>query len=889
MPRSLAAVLAVIALALAPPAFAGGPGHDHGGPPHGPGNAPHGHDHGGPPHGPGNAPHGHDHGGPPHGPGDPPHGHDHGGPPHGHGAFAPDSLRDALTRERFYFLMPDRFANGDTSNDRGGLTGPREVTGFDPTRKGWYHGGDLKGMISKLDYIKGLGTTAIWLTPSFKNKPVQGLGTPYPSAGYHGYWITDFTQIDPHLGTNDDLKDLIAGAHRRGMKVFFDIITNHTADVIQYEQKPNGPKPYDYVSKAAVPYKDAAGNVFDDRAFAGTDNFPELDANVSFPFKPVVSAAEADIKTPDWLNDVTLYHNRGNTTFSGENSTYGDFAGLDDLFTENPKVVRGMEGIYDYWIREYGVDGYRIDTMKHVNLEFWQQFLPHILDTARRAGTPRFFAFGEVADSVSNPFLSRFTTAGRSQAVLDFPFQQQAREFAASHPTDQLRREIEEGDWFTDADSNAYQLPTFLANHDMGHIGMFLRDDNAGAPESELLQRDKLAHELLFLSRGNPVVYFGDEQGFTGAGNDQAARQDMFPSQDSEYNNLDDDGTDPNNGQNLNDGGKNDNIGSAVTPAADNFDPSHPLYRTIAALARLRQDNPALADGAEQVRYSAPAAGIFAFSRTGAREQVEYLVAANNAKTPQTASIPTYSSRMRLVRIWGTGPGTVVTGGDKTATITVPALSTVVYKATRRLARSKRAPRLTLQIAPQVSGRPELAAGVSGDSLYQVSFYANGKLLGTDDNAPYRVFPDLSNYAPGTQLKLLAVAKDNAGHTSAASATTTVVAPPGGGAGIATIHYHRADGDYADWGLHLWGDAIAEGVGTTWDRPRAPTRFDDFGAVFEIPLADAAAALNYIIHKPSGDSVPTTREPGGDRAFVPAISREVWINAGDPAIHTTRP
>lgn len=817
-------------------------------------------------------------------------GHDHhGGPPHGHGSFAPDSLRSSLTRERFYFLMPDRFANGDTSNDRGGLTGPREVTGFDPTRKGWYHGGDLKGMISKLDYIKGLGTTAIWLTPSFKNKPVQGLGTPYPSAGYHGYWITDFMQIDPHLGTNQDLTNLIAGAHRRGMKVFFDIITNHTADVIQYEQKPGGPAPYDYVSKAAVPYKDANGNVFDDRTFAGTNTFPKLDANVSFPFKPVVSDAEKNVKVPAWLNDVTLYHNRGNTTFSGENSTYGDFAGLDDLFTENPRVVHGWEDIYDYWIRNYGVDGFRIDTMKHVNLELWQQFLPHILETARRAGRPNFFAFGEVADGVSNPFLSRFTTAGRSQAVLDFPFQQQAREFAASHPTDQLRREIDEGDWYTDADSNVYQLPTFLANHDMGHIGMFLRDDNAGAPESELLQRDKLAHALLFLSRGNPVVYFGDEQGFTGAGNDQAARQDMFPSQDSEYNNIDDDGVDPNNGQNLNDGGKNDDIGSDVTPAADNFDPSHPLYRTIAALERLRKDNPALADGAEQVRVSSPAAGIFAFSRTDAREQVEYLVALNNAKSPQTAAVPTYSSKMRFASIWGDGPRTVTSGRDKTVSLTVPALSTVVYKATHRLDRSKGAPPIALHIAPQVSGRPELAANLSGDSLYQVSFYANGKLLGTDDNAPYRVFPDLSGYAPGTQLKLLAVAKDNAGHTSFASATTTVVAPQGGGAGIATIHYHRDDGVYTDWGLHLWGDAIAEGVGTSWDKPRAPTRFDDFGAVFEIPLADAAAALNYIIHKPSGDNVPTTREPGGDRAFVPAVSREVWINAGDPTIHTTRP
>jgi glycosidase len=817
----------------------------------------------------------------------PAHGDDHGSP-------APNSLRDSLTRERFYFVMPDRFSNGDTANDRGGLSGPREVTGFDPTRKGWYHGGDLKGMITKLDYIKGLGTTAIWLTPSFKNKPVQGLGTPYPSAGYHGYWITDFMQIDPHLGSNQDLSDLIAGAHRRGMKVFFDIITNHTADVIQYAQKPGGPKPFDYVSKAASPYRDANGNVFDDRTFAGSESFPPLDANVSFPFKPVIPAGDEHVKVPDWLNDVTLYHNRGNTTFSGENSTYGDFAGLDDLFTEQPKVVHGWEDIYDYWIRNYGVDGFRIDTMKHVNLELWQRFLPHILATARSVGKPRFFAFGEVADEVSNPFLSRFTTAGRSQAVLDFPFFRKGREFASSSPTDNLRTLFEEDDWFTDADSNAYQLPTFLGNHDNGHIGMFIRDGNPGAPESELLQRDKLAHALLFLSRGNPVVYFGDEQGFTGAGNDQAARQDMFPSQDSEYNNIDDDGIDPNNGQNLNDGGKNDNIGSDVTPAADNFDPSHPLYRTIAALSRLRQAHTALADGAQQTRFSAPTAGIFAFSRTNARDQIEYLVALNNSSSPQTATIPTYSSRMPFFRLWGEGSRLVKSGRDSAVSLTVPALSAVVYRAIHRLERSNRAPAVTLSVPAQVSGRPEVRAEVAGSSLYEVSFSASADgshwtPLGTDDNAPYRVFPDLSGYAPGTSLSLQAVVKDNAGHVSVARAATTVVAPQGGGAGIATIHYHRGDGNYTDWGLHLWGDAIAEGVGTTWDKPRAPTRTDDFGAVFEIPLADAAPALNYIIHKPSGDSVPATREPGGNRSFVPAVSREVWINSGDPTIHTSRP
>src|SRR5450759_2311085 len=90
-------------------------------------------------------------------------------------ALAGSSLRAPLTREQFYFLMADRFANGSTANDQGGLTGSRLETGFDPTDKGFYHGGDLAGVTKKLDYIKSLGTTAIWLTPTFKNQPVQGL------------------------------------------------------------------------------------------------------------------------------------------------------------------------------------------------------------------------------------------------------------------------------------------------------------------------------------------------------------------------------------------------------------------------------------------------------------------------------------------------------------------------------------------------------------------------------------------------------------------------------------------------------------------------------------------------------------------------------------------
>src|SRR5688572_21614532 len=205
-------------------------------------------------------------------------------------ALVAEPVRQPGSDETFYFVMTDRFANGDPTNDQGGLAGDALTTGYDPTHKGFYNGGDLAGLRGQLDYIDGLGTSAIWLTPSFKNRPVQGEGA-NASAGYHGYWITDFTQIDPHLGTNAELEALIADAHARGIKVYFDIITNHTADVISYQEGSQT-----YIDQATSPYLDADGNAFDPGDFAGTGSFPELDAATSFPYTPVIAGADADVK-----------------------------------------------------------------------------------------------------------------------------------------------------------------------------------------------------------------------------------------------------------------------------------------------------------------------------------------------------------------------------------------------------------------------------------------------------------------------------------------------------------------------------------------------------------------------------------------------------------------
>ncbi|MGO0576609.1 pullulanase-type alpha-1,6-glucosidase [Ornithinimicrobium panacihumi] len=674
-------------------------------------------------------------------------------------ALALDSLRNPVTDEQFYFVMADRFANGDETNDTAGIEGDRLDHGFDPTDKGFYHGGDLAGIMERLDYIEGLGTTAIWLTPSFKNRPVQGEGE-NASAGYHGYWITDFTQIDPHLGTNEEMAQLVDAAHARGMKVYFDIITNHTADVIDYEEGI-----YSYVDKATEPYRDAAGNAFDDRDYINKP-FPLMDPATSFPYTPVFRSEEdATVKVPDWLNDPTMYHNRGDSTWSGESNTYGDFVGLDDLFTERTEVVDGMIDIYSTWA-EMGIDGFRIDTVKHVNMEFWQEFSPRVLEAAR-AGNEDFFMFGEVYDS--NPdYLSTFTTEGELQAVIDFGFQARSVDFAKGAPTTDLRTFYAQDDYYTDTDSNAYQLPTFTGNHDMGRAAMMLA--GSGYSGDELQQRVELTNELMFLTRGQPVVYYGDEQGFIGAGGDKDARQDMFATQVEQY------AAEP--------------LIAAPSGSMDRYDTTHPLYAQIAALGALVKAHPALADGAQIHRYASSDAGIYAFSRLDADQLVEYVVVANNSTQTKTVTVPTYSEKTQFTAIYG-DRAKIKTGADARLAVEVAPLSVEVYQAGKALKKRKEAPAVYLDSPSAggvVGGRAEIGASVPDNAFAQVTFayrpvgVEDWTVIGTDDNAPYRVFHDVSGMPHGTLLEYRAVLKDHSGNISASS-SYGVVGEPGSGGG----------------------------------------------------------------------------------------------------------
>src|SRR5215207_4847801 len=661
-----------------------------------------------------------------------------------------DPVRQAGSDETFYFVMTDRFENGDPSNDQGGLAGDALVTGFDPTHKGFYNGGGLAGLRSQLDYIDGLGTSAIWLTPSFKNRPVQGEGA-NASAGYHGYWITDFTQIDPHLGTNAELEALIAEAHAKGIKVYFDIITNHTADVIDYAEGQHA-----YIDQATSPYTDASGTAFDPGDYAdGSEPFPTLDPATSFPYTPVVTPEDADLKVPAWLNDPTLYHNRGDSTWEGESVTFGDFVGLDDLMTEHPTVVNGFVDVYENWI-DLGIDGFRIDTAKHVNFEFWEQWSTQVLDYAHAAGKPDFFMFGEVYDA--DPVkLSPYVRKTDMNSVLDFTFQSQAVTFAAGNSAKGLQSLFAGDDYYTTPDSSATALPTFLGNHDMGRIGYFL------ASTGDAVQRDELAHELMFLTRGQPVVYYGDEQGFAGTGGDKDARQTLFASDVAEYQN-----------QPL--------ITGEPVGSVDRFDTAAPLYEHIAGLTALRESTPALETGAQIERYADTGAGVYAFSRVDRTEKVEYLVALNNSAAEKAVDVPTLTGGASFEVVYGGGQALTTDAAGLTS-VTVPALGAVVWKADRTVT----APAAASAIAVDV---PAAGAGVTGvtpvsadvaDSTWQETSFAwrvagsdEWTPLGTAEDTTPRVFHDTAGLTNGTLLEYRAVSTDAAGNRSAASTYASV-------------------------------------------------------------------------------------------------------------------
>jgi glycosidase len=393
---------------------------------------------------------------------------------------SPATTKVGLSQDLIYFVMPDRYKDGDKKNNDNG--------GFNTSLTAFWHGGDLKGLTGTcepgddgLARIKSLGFTAVWLTPVVTQQEAIGSGS-----GYHGYWGVDFLNVDPHLGTNADMLEFSKCAKKLGLKIILDVVTNHTGDVIKYR---------------------------------GTEAY--------------LPAESKKLKNPAWLNDINNYHNVGDMGSCwgvGNCTKLGDFYGLDDLATEKPVVYKGWADIYGQWISKYGISAFRVDTARHVDDKFFKNWSPLIQATAKKSNVKDFTIFGEVFD-YSTFNLMTYVRQNKIQTILDFPFQAKATEYASGYSNAAaLTALFENDDYYTSAQSSASNLVTFLGNHDVGRVGYTIANKRI-QPADQLLPRTNLANALMYFSRGIPVVYYGDEVGMTGSnsGKDQFARQDMFP------------------------------------------------------------------------------------------------------------------------------------------------------------------------------------------------------------------------------------------------------------------------------------------------------------------------------------------------------------------------
>ncbi|MCL5036440.1 MAG: alpha-amylase family glycosyl hydrolase [Chloroflexi bacterium] len=331
-----------------------------------------------------------------------------------------DDWRDDI----IYFVMTDRFNNGDKTND----------FGADPSNLNKYHGGDIKGLTEKLDYIKDLGATAIWLTPVMDNQ-TEFLTT----EGYHGYWPTDFYKVDEHLGEIKDFKNFVDKAHEKGMKVILDMPLNHVA----WEH----------------PW-------------------------VKDPSKQDWLHHDGDIK--DWNNPWQVEH--------------GSLFGLPDLAQENPEVSKHLIDMSKWWIQNTGVDGLRLDAVKHIPHAFWHQYTTEIKEFAG----PDFLIVGE--DMHGDTYHVQSYQKDGMQSLFDFPLYFSAADtFARDGSMRSLARKMEETNRLYD---NPSLMASLIDNHDMSR---FLTQ--AGPNGKEKL---KLALAFMMTINRIPSVYYGTEVGMEG-------------------------------------------------------------------------------------------------------------------------------------------------------------------------------------------------------------------------------------------------------------------------------------------------------------------------------------------------------------------------------------
>ncbi len=431
----------------------------------------------------------------------------------------------------------------------------------------------------------------------------------------------------------------------------------------------------------------------------------------------------------------------------------GDFFGLDDLFTEQPFVVSGLAQVYGDWVRRYKLDGFRIDTAKHVDHAFFRSWVPKIRAAARAAGVRDFEIFGEVTLSDA----AELATFARERAlpnVIDFPLQDALVRYAGGSAGSRgIANRLADDDYFRRADGLAPTPATFLGNHDVGRAALLIKQQT-GASGVELTNRVVLGHALLYFLRGAPVVYYGDEVGMIGRGGDKAARQDMFPTQVAEWRTEERVGGPP--------------IGTGSSFDVDTV--SNHVASGIRQLAQLRERFPALATGSTVVRYARE--GVLIVSRFDHEDRREYLVAFNASEEDASVTITTSTPSTRWIQHWGSDVKLFETDAVGRISVGIPALGAVVARADGQLPR-RGAVRATLRVSTdQFTNFRVLRATVVGRDPASIAFAirragANQWIrVAVDDGAPYRAFLDPRRFKRGENVSAVAVVRSSDGTIS---------------------------------------------------------------------------------------------------------------------------
>jgi glycosidase len=504
--------------------------------------------------------------------------------------------------QSIYQVITDRFYDGDPANNNADGN-------YHPAGRRSVHGGDFKGLEQKLDYIKALGATAIWISPVVENAQGQ----------FHGYAGRDFYRVDPHWGSLADLQHLVRAAHAKGLLMIDDIVCNHGGDLV-YSPEPGYPAFRPPPGGYRLAYRDAR-------------QYPS-------PFN--TNAANPDL--------TNLFHNYGEISDYRVPEEYrlGELAGLDDFRTESPYIRSNLVAIYDYWIQTAGFDGYRIDTVKHVESGFWQYWCPRVRQFAAGAGgKPNFFMFGEVYDP-SETLCGSFTgTQGGGayelDSVLDYPLFFLVRGVFAHADTATSQLDAHYANVVAQYDTNAQmRLVTFLDNHDQPR---FLHESTTN--------RLQVALAFLYTAAGVPSLYYGTEQGFNGA-TDPDDREDLFA-------------------------GPFKDPGLA---GVDSFNFTHPLFLWVARLNNLRRLYPALSLGTQVRQYSNfTGPGLYAYSRRlGAQELLVVLNTADAAQSLPALQL-TYAPGTVLVNLLTPAETVTVSAASRTPVLSLPATAAKIFIA----------------------------------------------------------------------------------------------------------------------------------------------------------------------------------------------------------------